>query len=115
MLLDEGMEELATQFVSLIDKGQWGTGTTTPTITDTGLETAVAATLLDVTSSVSGASVQFTHEVPSTAGNSNNLTEFELRFTNGDSLNRSVGGAIAKTSSFKVITLSTINFVRSNQ
>lgn len=115
MILNEGMEELATQFASLIAQGQWGTGTTTPTVDDTSLQTAVASSLLDVTSAVSGGSVQFTHNLPSTASNGSSLTEFELRFTNGDSLNRSVGGAIAKTSSFTVITLSTINFIRGNQ
>jgi hypothetical protein len=85
VLLNEGLERLATLFSSDITKGQWGTGTTLPTQSDTGLETPVAATLLDVTSSSSGNSSQFTHTVTSALGNGNDLTEFELQFGNGDS------------------------------
>jgi len=114
MLLNEGMNELADQFADLIAKGQWGTGTTAATTSDTGLETAVATTLITPTSANSGASAQFTHTLPSTTGNGNSLIEYELQFTNGDSLTRSVGTAIAKTASFRIITISTINFVRGN-
>ena len=111
-LLNEGLDELATQFASLISKGQWGTGTTLPTPSDTGLETPVAATLLSVTASSSGNSAQFTHEVNSVLGNSNDLTEFELQFASGDSLNHTLGGPISKTSSVEVTTITTVNFIR---
>lgn len=111
-IVDEGLEELANQFKDLITQGQWGTGTTLPTTADTGLETAVGATLLTVSTGASGAASQFTHVLPSTTGNGNDLTEFELQFSNGDSLNRSVGGAITKTNSFSITTIATINFTR---
>lgn len=112
VLLDEGFEELATQFVNLVTDGQWGTGTATPTTTDTGLGTPVAATLLSLNGASSGNCAQFTHEMNSTIGNGSDFTEFELRFANGDSLNRNLGGAITKTASFEIITISTINFTR---
>ncbi len=114
VLLDEGLEELANQFQSLVTKGQWGTGTTAASSSDTGLETAVAATLLDVSAVASGPGTQFTHVVGSTVANSNSLTEFELRFANGDSLNRVVGSEIDKISSIEITTISSINFVRNN-
>jgi len=114
MILNEGLAELANQFADLITNGQWGTGTTAATTSDTGLETAVGATLLAVTGVNSVASAQFTHTLPSTTGNGNSITEFELQFTNGDSLSRVVGTAISKTASFRVITISTVNFVRGN-
>ena len=112
VLLDEGLTELAEQFASLISKGQWGTGTTTPVVTDTGLETAVAATLLSVTAISSANAAQFTHEVSSALGNGSNLTEYELQFTDGSSLNRTVGGQIVKTSSFEITTITNVNFIR---
>lgn len=112
MLLNEGLTQLATQTKSDLANGQWGTGTTTPAPTDTGLETPVVATLDTVTTSSSGASVTVNHLVESTEANGSDLTEFEVQFTNGDSLLRVVGGAISKTSSIEVKTIVNINFVR---
>jgi len=112
MILDEGLEELANQFQSLITKGQWGTGTTTPDSSDTGLESPISATLLSVDTGNSGSSTQITHTTPSTVGNGNTFTEFELQFANGDSFNRSLGGGFSKTSSFEVVALVTVNFLR---
>jgi len=113
VLLNEGLNKLATEFASLITQGQWGTGTTLETVGDTGLETPLASTLLNVSAVSSNNSCQFTHTIPSTTANGVALTEYELRYANGDSLNRVVGGAVNKTASFDVITISTINFVRS--
>lgn len=113
MIIDEGLNEIATRIASDITKGQWGTGTTAEAATDTGLETAVAATLLTLTAATaSGNSAQFVHELSSALGNSNTLTEFELQFDDGDSLNRTVGAGIAKTSSFTMTTITGVNFVR---
>lgn len=114
MILDEGLTEMAERMAADVTKGQWGTGTTAATATDTGLETAVAATLLTLDSATaSGGSVNFQHTVTSTVGNGNTLAEFELQFDDGNSLNRSVGAAFAKTASFDVTTLVTVNLVRS--
>lgn len=113
VLLDEGLNQLATRTASDITKGQWGTDTTAATPTDTGLGTAVATTLLAFDSSTaSGNSVQFQHTTPSTTGNGNTLAEYEVQFDDGNSLNRSVGASFAKTASFDVTTITTVNFVR---
>ena len=112
MLLDEGLNELADQFVDLIAYGQWGTATTLPTTTDVGLGSPVTATKIAPTGINSGAAVQFTHVVSSALGNGNTLTEFELQFTNGDSLMRQIGGPVSKTASFELTTIVTINILR---
>jgi hypothetical protein len=112
VILDEGLTRVAELHASDIAQGQWGIGTAVPAPSDTGLGSAVVSTLLNVTGSSSGNSAQFTHTVPSTSGNGVDLTEFELRFGNGDSLNRTVGGAISKTSSFDLTTITTVSFVR---
>lgn len=112
MLLDEGLEEAATQFALLITQAQFGTGTTLPTASDTGLQTPVAATLLDVTVTVSGASGQFTHALSSAIGNGSDMTEHEYRFANGDSLDRVIFAVISKTASFELNSICELNFVR---
>ena len=113
VLLDEGMEKLATEVASLLSQGQWGTDTTLPSPADTGLGTAVAATLKDLDTNVSGSSIQTTHTTTSTDANGSDLTEYEIRFSNGDSLNRVLSAAISKAASSEVITMTTVNFVRS--
>lgn len=114
VLLDEGLDELATQFGPLIAFGQWGTGTALPTPSDTGLGSAVAETKLAPSATASGNSVQFLHEVNSTLGNGFALVEFELQFDSGDSLLRTTGGTINKTNSYTLTTFVTINFLRTN-
>ncbi|GAF76349.1 unnamed protein product [marine sediment metagenome] len=110
--LDEGINEVALRHASDITKGQWGDDNTNPAVTDTGLISPIASTLITVAATNSGNSAQFTHTVPSTTANGNTLREFELQFDNGVSLNRTVGGDVAKTSSFIVTTISTVSFVR---
>ena len=112
VILNEGTDKTALEFKSLITKGQMGTGTTDPTPSDTGLETPIAATLLDVVATSSGNSSQFTHTITSTLGNGNTLTEFEVRFADGTSLLRTVGADIIKDSGFEIQTIQTINFTR---
>lgn len=114
MILDEGLTEIAERIASDITKGQWGSGTTLATAADTGLETAMAATLLTFESATSsGNSAQFQHLVPSTTANSETFSEFELQFDDGNSLNHSVGATFSKTASFEVTTITTVSFVRS--
>lgn len=112
MILDEGLEELASRFAADVTLGQWGTGTAVPSATDTGLGSAIPDTLIALTSTSSGNSSQFTHEVSSAEGNGFDLTEHELEFDNNVSFNRSLGGPISKTASFELTTLVTVSFVR---
>lgn len=112
VLLNEGLEEAATQFGGLITKGQWGTGTADPAFTDTGLGSAIPDTLNSVGSAVSGRTVQFTHTTATTEGNGYALTEYELRFANGDSLNRVLTAGINKDSSYQIQTITSVTFSR---
>ena len=112
VLTDVGLNELAERFAGDITQGQWGTGTNDPSVSDTGLQTAVSSTLTSLSATSSGNTSQFTHTVPSTTANSLSLTEFELRFDDGTNFSRNLGGTINKTASFEVVTISTISFVR---
>jgi len=112
MILNEGLIQLASNFAADITNGQWGTGTAIPTPTDTGLGSAIPSTLIALTSTSSGTTAQFTHVVPSTSANGYDLTEFELEFSGGQSLNRSLGGAISKTSNIELTTICTVSFIR---
>jgi len=113
VVLDEGLNEIASRFASDITKGQYGSGTTLPTTSDTGLETAIGATLLTVDSGTSsGNSSQFQHTVPSTTGNGSTFSEFEWQFDNGVSFNHTLGATFSKTASFSVVTIGTVSFVR---
>lgn len=114
IILDIGLTETASRFASDITQGQWGTGTSIPAPTDTGLESGTAGSLLTMTASSSGNSAQFTHTLGSTLVNGIDLTEFEIIFDDAGStsFNRTVGGAINKTASFDVVTITTVSFIR---
>jgi len=112
VVLDEGIEKIAEIIEPELTQGQWGTGTTSPTETDTGLETPVAATKLTTTSTLSGTTIEQTHTLPSTAANGNTLTEFSSLFSDDTNLDRTVGGGISKTASIEVITISQFNIIR---
>ena len=112
VILNQGLDTLTEQIAPLFSKGQWGTGTTIPDVTDTDLETAVAATLLATTSTTSGTSVQLTHELSSTLGNGSALTEFSIKFSDDESFDRTVGGAVNKTSEIQLTTITTVNIIR---
>jgi len=113
VLIDVGLNETATRIAADITKGQWGSNTALATAADTGLGTAIAATLLTLDSAtVSGNSAQFQHSVSSSLGNGSTFAEFELQFDNSISFNHSVGASFSKTASFDVTTITTVNFVR---
>jgi len=112
VLLDEGLSKIATDFAATITQGQWGTGTADPGPSNTGLGSAIPQSLLSTNYIVSGNSVQYTHELLAGLANGFDLTEFEVRFANSDSLNRAVGGPISKTSSYEIITITSVTFVR---
>ena len=112
VMTDVGLNELAERFASDVTEGQWGTGTNDPTVSDTGLQTAVSSTLASLSATSSGNTSQFTHLVPSTTANGLSLTEFELRFDDGTNFSRTLGGSVNKNASFELVTISTISFVR---
>jgi hypothetical protein len=112
VLLNEGLNKLATEVGNVVTYGQWGTGTADPLITNTGLGSALPDSLNAVGSAVSGRSCQFTHTTLTTESNGNTMTEYELRFTNGDSLNRILVAGIPKTSTYQVQSITSVTFTR---
>ena len=103
---------MAENFATLITSAEWGTGTTIPTATDTGLEAPVSSTLSNITSAQSGPSVNFTQTLNSAAGSGSTLTEYSISFADGVELTRAINGGIGKTSSFELITISGFNILR---
>ena len=99
VLLNEGLNKVRDVLSENLEKGQNGTGTTDAKQTDTGLETPVSATLLTLNSkSVSDKQVTVEHRLDSLTGNGSDFSELEIRFTNGDSLNRIVHNPLTKDS-----------------
>lgn len=103
MILDEGLNEIRDLLYDNLTAGQSGTGTTLPTTADTGLETPVAATLNTLSSKTkTDKMLTVNHLVDSSEANSSTLTECEVRFSGGESLNRVVHAGISKTSDIEV-------------
>lgn len=113
MILNEGLNAVRDLVDAGIEKGQAGTGTTAATPTDTGLETAVVATLLDVTSTTkTDKMITVNYDIDANTGNSSNLSEMEIRFTSGDSFNRVVHTPISKDDTIEVSYITSFLFQR---
>lgn len=107
-ILNEGLNKVRDLVDDDLDKGQAGTGTTAPTASDTGLETPVVATLASLTGTTKkDKAIQTEYEIDSVTGNGNNLSEYEIRFTDGTSLNRVVHASVSKTSDDEMDYLTT--------
>ena len=111
-LLNEGLNKVANELSSLVTVGQYGTGTTLPSFTDTGLETAVGASSKSLTSAASGPSFTLTHSLSSTEANSNTFTEFITDFADSSTLTRSVFEGVTKQATIELTTITTINIIR---
>lgn len=97
------LTEFKNRVRDLIDadkyQGQLGTGTTTPTEDDTALETPVAATLSDLTSTVSDKQLVLDYTLNSSTGNGNAFAEYECQFNAGSTNgNRVIFSALTKVS-----------------
>jgi hypothetical protein len=97
VLLDGGVNRVRDLFDGDVFKCQAGTGTTSPSATDTGLETADSNTLLTPTTVTADKSVQVTHTIPAGTGTGNAYSEQELQINSGStSANRIVHTALTK-------------------
>lgn len=112
VVTNTGLNKTASSFTALITTGQWGEGTTDPSVSDTGLTTALSSTLTTVSATTSGNSSQFVHTLSATTANGEALTEYELRFSDGTNFNHTLGGTFNKSSSNILTTISTIGFNR---
>ena len=79
-----------------LNTGQAGTGTSTTTPEDSGLDEAVGATSQTLSNNVSDRLLTTSFEIPTTVGNGLSFTEFENQFSTGESLVRIRHTPIAK-------------------
>lgn len=84
--------------------GEAGTGTTSPAITDTDLETPDATTENTVESTVSNQIINTRYIMYSNQGNGNIYNEMGLKFSDGTLFNRVVFPDFTKTSSGELHT-----------
>jgi len=109
---NQGLTRCVTVITDDIDDGRAGTGTTAATAADTDLETAVAATEADVTIVTNAQGFTTEHLIVSTAGNGNDLTEWQTRMNSeATQLCRSNTAAISKTASIEVAKLTVFTVV----
>ena len=87
-ILVEGMNKIRDLINTNLTKGQCGTGTSTVTEEDTGLDEAVVATLKTLTNNVADKLLTTSFTLNTTDGNGLSFTEFENQFSTGESLAR---------------------------
>ena len=109
------LQEFLNRCRDLVDadvfKCQAGTSTTTPSESDTGLNSAVVATLLTPTTIVADKTLQVTHVIPSTVATGSTFAEWETQVNSGStSMNRSVTAGLAHTSSDDITMITTFFF-----
>lgn len=105
VLTNDALTKVVNLIGAELSTGEWGTGTSTPSVTDSDLETPTAGTSFSLTKTVSGPTIQMTHTLPSTSGNGNTLTEYGNKFSDSTLLNRVLIGGIVKTSSIEINTI----------
>ena len=88
VILDEGVVKIIDLINDALTQGQCGTGTSTSTPEDTGLDQAAGATLKTLSNTASDNLLTTSFTLSSTDGNGLSLTEFENQFATGESLAR---------------------------
>ena len=102
MKLNSYINKLAQWINDDITEGVLGTGTTTPTSDDNGLENPDETTAKTVEKELSGNTVKFTYTLYSTDG-TYTITEFGLRNSSGEYINRDVFPEITKDGTMDLI------------
>ncbi len=87
-ILNEGVNKGRDLINANLTKGQAGTGTSTVTPEDTGLDEAASGTFKDLTNNVSDRFLTTTFNLTTAEGNGLSFTEFENQFNTGESLVR---------------------------
>ncbi len=88
VVLNEGLNKIRDLINTNLTKGQAGTGTSTATAGDSGLEEPVADTLKTLSNNISDKLLTTSFEVPTTDANGLSFTEFENQFSSGESIIR---------------------------
>ena len=106
-----GLNRVRDLFTTDLFKAQAGTGTNAPTANDTALQTAVAATLLTVSSSKADKAVQVTHTINPGIADSSALSEQEIQTNSGSTeFNRITHTALTKGANDQFNYITTIFF-----
>src|SRR3990167_3976866 len=88
VILKEGEVKILELINTNLTQGQNGTGTSTATENDTGLDIAAGATLKTLSKSISENLLTASYVLNTTDGNGLSFTEFENLFSSGESLIR---------------------------
>ena len=94
-----------------ISTGALGTGTTSPSSTDTDLEAKETATEKSVTVTTGEQQLNVKYILSTTEGNGKDYTEFGVYFSNGDLLSRLVFPVFSKTENVELHIAHTINIL----
>jgi len=88
MIIKEGINKIRDLLNTNLTKGQNGTGTTTVSEEDSGLDVAIGSTLKTLTTNLGDKVITTTHQLTTTDANDLSLTEFENQFSTGETLIR---------------------------
>ena len=110
-ILDEGMEKVIDLISDNLTIGQCGTGTSTVTAGDTGLDEAVGATQKTLSNTASENLLTTIFTLTTADGNGLSLTEFENQFSSGESLTRIRHTPISKDNTKELTYLLTFEIV----
>ena len=88
VILISGLNKFRDLVNTNLTKGQAGTGTSTTTPEDTGLDESVGDTLKTLTNNVSDRLLTTSFSLSTTVANGLSLTEFENQFSTGESMIR---------------------------
>lgn len=114
-ILNLGMDRARDLIKDDVTSAKAGTGTTLPTVADTGLETGVADTDVALTSKKrTEDAITVVHILTTALGNGSTLTEYEVRNANDDSYNRVVKAAIVKNNAREITMTHTFILERRN-
>lgn len=101
-LLNQGLQRHRALIDADTDQGKLGTGGTASDQSDTGLETGVGATLLDVTNTAVDKQFTSAYNLDSTVGIGNTYKEFILVDSLGNATSRIVFTGIAHTADTEI-------------
>ena len=113
MILNEGLNKIKELINTNLTKGQNGTGTSTVSEGDTGLDVAVGSTLKTLTTNLGDRVLTTTHILNTTEGNGLSLTEFENQFDTGESLIRIRHTPITKDNTKELTFITTLEIAGS--
>jgi hypothetical protein len=103
-----GLTQFASAMSDEATQGQAGTGTTSPALGDTALETPLAATKLALDSSTpSSNTFQTSHTIDSTTATGNTFTEWAVLAADDTLLSRAVTAGVTHTSSDEITKITT--------